>query len=48
MSYDMCVMPWLTDKTGKINKLMPKANIVLIVMRSVTKYYLMQKNYLQM
>ena len=39
MSYDMCMMQWLIAKTDKKNTLMPKEEVVLIFIRSVTKYY---------
>ena len=44
----MCMTQWLIDKTKKKNKRILKAEVVLRVMRSVTKYYLMLKFYLQM
>ena len=46
MSYDMCVMQWLKAKTNERNKLMLKAEAVLIVIRSETKHYSMLKIYL--
>ena len=48
MSYDMCVTHWLIAKTNKKNKQMLKAEVVLNVIRSVTKFYSMLKTYLQM
>ena len=46
MPYDMCVMQWLKAKTNKRNKLMLKAEVISIVIRSETKCYSMLKTYL--
>ena len=48
VSYDMCVKQWLEAKTNKKNKLMLKAEDVLIFMKLETKSYLNAKTYLRM
>ena len=45
MSYGICVMQWMIAKTDKRSTLIPKAEVVLTVVRSETKYYLMQKSF---
>ena len=44
----MCVKQWLIANTNKNKKRTLEADNVFRVMRSVTKYYLMLKTYLQM
>ena len=48
MCYDTYVMHWLIAKINKSNKLMLKAEVVLNVIRSETKFYSMLKTYVQM
>ena len=45
MSYDLCMMQWLIAKTRKKNKLMLKAEYVLILMKLDVKSYYMLKIY---
>ena len=48
MSHDACVTHWLIAKINRSNNQMPNTEVVLNVMRSETKLYLMLKTYLQM
>ena len=48
MCYVTYVMHWLISKINKRTKLMLKAEVVLNVIRSETKFYSMLKTYLLM